>query len=98
MGAAEGYNEIPMRNLRVTELVNVVLVTAVLLLNPEATIKKGCLAHLLAFLSTGKQPYGEGDITENKSTTGLRRSSSAKYLTPDLELVIKGSGPFANRV
>lgn len=34
-------------------------------------------------------------MTGNKSTTGLRRSSSPKYLTPDLELVIKGSGPFA---
>jgi hypothetical protein len=65
--------------------VNVALVTAVLLLlNPEATIKS--LAHLPAFLSTGK-PAG---ATGNKSTTGLRRSSSPKYLTPDLELVIKG--------
>lgn len=59
MGAAEGDDEIPMKNLMMTALVNVVLVTSVLvtavvLLNPKATIKKGCLAHLLAFLSTGK--------------------------------------------
>jgi hypothetical protein len=58
MGAAEGDDEIPMKNLMMTAPVNVVLVTlvlvtAVVLLTPEATIKKGCLA-LLAFLFTGK--------------------------------------------
>lgn len=46
MGATEGDDEIPMKNLMMTALVNVVLmtsvlVTAVLLLNPGATIKKG---------------------------------------------------------
>ena len=55
MGATEGDDgKIPMRNLMMMAApVDVVLVTAVLqLLNPEATIKS--LAHLLAFLSTGK--------------------------------------------
>ena len=56
MGTTKRDDEIPMITLMMTALVNVVLVTAVLLLNhPEAAIKKGCLAHLQAFLSTGKQ-------------------------------------------
>lgn len=91
MGATEVDDEIPMINLMMTALVNVVLVTAVLvtavlLLNPEGTIQK-------AIFCPSPQETSGGNMTGNESTTGLRRSSS--HLTPDLELVIKGSGPFA---